>query len=350
MSRVVRTLLVAGLIGAVATFGFLLRPWGGQAGERPLDFDPDKPAKPDKFAQDRGGAPEAPMPPFDSDRVMAYLKQLCDIGPRVSGTAGMTKQIELLTKHFEKHGGTVRKQTFEAKQRSQSAKVGMTNLIVSWFPDRPRRVILCSHYDTRPRAHEEPNRTDWVKPFVSANDGTSGVAMLMELAHTIGTLTTPVGVDFVLFDGEEYVFEPTGPLGGGDKFFFGSDHFADDYAASKATRKFTYEAAILFDLFAHPGAKFPAEEYSYAKAPDLVTAFWTAAVAVRATSFQNLVGGGVQDDHLALNRVGIPAIDVIDFDGYRQHWHRLSDTPDKCDGKQIAEVARVTVRWLTTLR
>src|SRR3954470_2166032 len=102
----------------------------------------------------------------------------------------------------------------------------MTNLIVSWFPERKSRVILCAHYDTRPNADQEADRTKWGKPFVSANDGGSGVALLMELAHAMKDLPTGVGVDFVLFDGEEYVF--TGP-DGNDDYFLGSRHFATDY-------------------------------------------------------------------------------------------------------------------------
>lgn len=334
---------------------FIWKPWeSGQADEKkhePTAFDPDGPMKRDKFGEARGAVANTKEIAFDGDRAMAYLKQLCDLGPRVSGTDGMAKQQELLTKHFEAHGGTVTRQEFEAKQYSRREKVKMTNLIASWFPDRTTRVILCAHYDTRPMAHEELNRNDWRKPFVSANDGTSGVAMLMELAHVMKDFPTGVGVDFVLFDGEEYIFEPTGLGGvGGDRFFFGSDHFADQYLANKAKLKHRYAAAVLFDLFAHPGAKFSVEGHSWSHAQKLATEFWQTAFAVGAKSFENAVGNDIQDDHLALNRAGIPAIDVIDFDGYRKHWHKLSDTPDKCDGKQIAEVAKVTTTWLQGLK
>ena len=104
----------------------------------------------------------------------------------------MAKQQDLLTKHFEGLGGKVTRQEFKARQRSQRAEVAMTNLVVSWFPDRTKRVIFCTHYDTRPAAHEEP-RGNWNKPFVSANDGTSGVALLMELAHHLKDFPTGVG-------------------------------------------------------------------------------------------------------------------------------------------------------------
>lgn len=337
---------------------FVWKPWEtGHAEDRPNEpvlFDPDKPAKKDQFAENRGEKPTttaAKEVAFDGDRAMKYLKQLCDLGPRVSGSVEMTKQQELLIKHFEELGGKVTKQEFEAKQESRRDKVKMTNLIVSWFPERTSRVILSAHYDTRPMAHEEPNRNDWRKPFLSANDGTSGVAMMMEMAHVMKDFPTVVGVDFVLFDGEEYIFEPKG-LGGlpKDRFFFGSDHFADQYRANLSKSKTRYEAAILYDLFAHPGASFKVEGHSWNAAPKLATQFWQAAVDIGAKSFVGSVGIDVSDDHMALNRVGIPAIDVIDFEGYSQHWHKLSDTADRCDGKQMAEVAKVTTTWLQGLK
>ena len=104
-------------------------------------------------------------------------------------------------------------------------------MIVSFFPDKKRRVILCSHYDTRPIADQEPDARDSRKPFVSANDGGSGVAMLMELGNHMKDLKTNVGVDFVLFDGEEYTGETKGP--NKDEYFIGSKHFAKTWRADR---------------------------------------------------------------------------------------------------------------------
>jgi hypothetical protein len=347
----------AGLVAAVVAVGaaaaaYAWKPWEGRAAmaEPPsLALPGDDEPKRDKFAQDKGGAQLKDIP-FDGTRAMKYLKQLCDIGPRVSGSEGMKKQQELVIAHLEKVGGKVTKQEFEAKQYSRRDKVAMTNLVVAWFPDRPRRVILSTHYDTRPMAHEEPNRQAWSKPFTSANDGTSGVAFLMELAHHMKDYPTTFGVDFVLFDGEEYIFEPGGPMGGGDRFFFGSDHFADEYKKHLARHKYRYEAALLFDLFAHSGAVFKVEGNSYAFAPKLAEQVWKVADAVGVKSFEWKEGPEITDDHLALNRAGIPAVDVIDFEGYRPNWHRLSDTPDKCSDKQFAEVAKVVTAWLQWIR
>ncbi len=215
--------------------------------------DRKKPPR-DEFAADQ--VKDHPPPAaFDAARAMKYLKQLCDLGPRISGSDGMHKQQELLKKHFEKLGAKVSDQRFQANQNSRGTPIEMTNMIISFHPDRQRRVLFCSHYDTRPIADREPNRRNWNRPFISANDGASGVALLMEMAHHVKDMTLNVGVDFVLFDGEECIFEP-----GRDQYFFGSKHFAVEYKKSKP--KHQYVGGVLLDLMAGKDAVFPWEPNS----------------------------------------------------------------------------------------
>ena len=319
------------------------------APETPLpvltDGEPADPPKKSDFATGNDPAPAAGIK-FDAERSMKYLKQLCDLGPRVSGTDGMRKQQDILEKHFKEHGATVARQEFKAKQVSRRDQTPMTNLVISWHPDKTRRVILCAHYDTRPIADQEANRANWNKPFLSANDGASGAAMMMELAHHMKGLKTEIGVDFVLFDGEEFVFETGGA--NPDRYFIGSDHFADDYAKAKPDRKHKYAAAVLMDLCHAKGAALRVEQNSYAAAPELVDQIWKVAETLKAKSFRYERGYEVQDDHLALNRVGIPAVDLIDFD--YPHWHKLTDTPDKVSPDQMAEVANVFTTWATRIK
>ena len=309
----------------------------------------DNPAdEPKKTEFGTGGADDKVVSAkFDGDRSIKYLKQLCDIGPRISATEGMKKQQELIEAHFKKLGATVTRQEFKAKQKSRKEQTDFVNLIVSWHPDKAKRVLLCTHYDTRPIADQEANPKNWNKPFVSANDGTSGVAFLMELGHHMKDLKCEYGVDFILFDGEEFVFE-TDRIGGGDRYFIGSEHFADDYMKTKDKRKHKYEAGVLFDLFAAKGAELRVEIHSFEAAKPLVDQIWGVAKAVGAKSFIYEKGHEVQDDHLALNRVGIPTVDVIDFD--YPHWHKLSDTADKVSGDQMAEVSKVISTWLQKIK
>ncbi len=300
-----------------------------------------------EFAEDATAKVVAPVDvKFDSERSLKYLKQLCDIGPRISGSDGMKKQQEIVEKHFKDLGATVTRQEFKARQVSRKANTDMTNFVISWHPEKERRILICAHYDTRPVADQEENRRNWTKPFVSANDGASGVAMMMELGHHMKGLKSEVGVDFVFFDGEEYVFE-TGQFGS-DKYFFGSEHFATDYTKTRNSRKFKYEAGALLDLCHAKGAVLKVEQYSYAAAPKVCEQIWGVAQGIGAKSFKWVPGPEVLDDHIALNRAEIPTADIIDFE--YPHWHKLTDTPDKISGEQMAEVAKVLATWWTMVK
>lgn len=328
-------LAVVALIGCLVMFN----AWSGNAQQPNTTKPADKPAdKPGEFAADREG--DKPVP-FDGKRAMGYLADVCKIGPRISGTEGMTKQQELIQKHFEKLGAKVTHQKFTARQKSTRKDVEMANMVVSFFPDRKRRVILCSHYDTRPIADQEENRRKWNDPFVSANDGGSGVALLMELGNHMKDLKTQVGVDFVFFDGEEYIFEPQK-----DEYFFGSKHFGDEYkkARQKDRDSTVYLAAVLLDMVGGKDAKFPVEPNSAWLAGALVKDLWAVAKQQGCTAFKEENGTPVEDDHLALNRAGIPAVDIIDFE--YTHWHKLTDVPENCSADSLTQVATVLSVWL----
>jgi glutaminyl-peptide cyclotransferase len=281
--------------------------------------------------------------PFDSKRALGYLKQLCDLGPRLSGSASMTKQQDIIEQHFTKLGAKVTRQKFTAKQFSQANAVAMTNLVISWHPDRDKRVLLCTHYDTRPIADQEPDRAKWNQTFVSANDGTSGVAWLMEFGHHVKDMKLNVGVDFVIFDGEEYVFDSRPGM---DKYFFGSEHFAADY--KKARPAYKYIAGVLFDLCFAKDPQFPIEVKSQFHAGAVIEQVWSVAGDLKEPMFVAKMGPEVQDDHLALNHANIPTIDIIDFD--YPHWHRLSDTPDKISGETMSRMSKVISTWLSRIK
>jgi hypothetical protein len=317
----------------VATVGAFVLLGGALVYLNSLDAKPPKTESGDPAARKAGA--------FDGDRALAYLTTLCDLGSRVSGSEGMAKQQELLRAHFEKHGAKVRFQKFDGKQPSRDKAVPMANLIASWHPDRPTRLIISGHYDTRPIADQETNVRDWTKPFASANDGTSTAAFMMELAHHMKDLRAELGVDFVLFDGEEYIHDRNR-----DKYFLGSEHFAAEYKRAKDGPK--YKAAINLDLFAAKGATFKVEHNSALLAGPLLEDVWKLAAELAVKQFENAWGHEVLDDHIALNRAGIPAIDIIDFD--YPHWHRLSDTPDKCSAESMATVAKVIMAWLERMK
>jgi hypothetical protein len=350
LDRFLKPLLLLVLLGGVAGVTVLLiSEWSRahrlEAARNVTEAFTSEPAGASEFASDRAGASALKQIPLDGKRAMRYLKDVCDIGPRMSGTAGMRKQQDLLENHFRKLGGTVERQTFQGKQKSRANAVEMTNLIVSWHPDRKRRIILCSHYDTRPVADQEEDPRRWHETFLSANDGGSGVALLMELAHHMKDLPTNVGVDFVFFDGEEYVWEK------GDDYFLGSRHFAAAWAKNK--RQPDYKAAVLLDMIAGKNAKFTVEELSWRGAPQLVQALWIIARDQGCTAFVWSRGSkrwpeGVLDDHTELLKVGLPAIDIIDHDYL--HWHRLADVPANCSADALLQVGRVLTVWVQRMK
>jgi hypothetical protein len=325
------------LVGSILVLAAFLA-LGNYGMRRP---QPDKPEAPvtqepqrDQFAADRDSATP---PTFDAKRAMGYLEAICKLGPRVSSSEGMKKQQAFIKEHFEKLGAKVARQEFQAKQLSRPRPTAMANLIVSWNPDAKRRVILCSHYDTRPIADHEPDERKWHQPFVSANDGGSGVALLMELGNHMTKLNPAVGVEFVFFDGEEYIFEPEK-----DKYFFGSEHFAQNFTRTRAG--FRYVAAVLLDMIGGKEVHIPAEQNSYFQARALVEELWKIAAELKCPLFENQVGVEVRDDHIALNRAGIPTVDLIDIN--YPHWHLLSDVPANCSGESMGQVAGVLMVWL----
>jgi glutaminyl-peptide cyclotransferase len=327
------------LLVVVAVGGLLMiRPWSNGA-------EPPGTGKKtgSEFATDRDAVATDPVP-FDGKRAMGYVEDLCKIGPRISGTEGMKKQQDLLEKHFKELGGKITWQRFTAKQKSRRDPVEMANLIVSWQPDKERRIIICSHYDTRPIADQEPERRNWTKPFLSANDGGSGVALMMELAHAMKDLKTNVGVDFVFFDGEEYIFDPGDFERPVDKYFFGSEYFGSEYRKKRDKDKARYVGAVLLDMVGGKNPHFPIEQNSLIKADKLTDEIWKIAEEQKCRAFKNSLGNEVLDDHIALNDAGIPAVDIIDFK--YPHWHKLSDVPDNCAADGLEQVARVLGVWM----
>jgi glutaminyl-peptide cyclotransferase len=325
--------LVGGVVGL-----FIWQPWSTKA-EPPAANKQSA----DGFASDR--APAAAH--FDAARAMGYLTDICNIGPRLSGTDGMKKQQELLEGHFKPLADAVRWQRFDGTQRSVHAPVPMANMIVSWKPERRRRAIVCSHYDSRPHADQEQDPRRWRMPFVSANDGGSGVALLMEMAHRVKDLDTSVGIDFVLFDGEEYVFDRD------DEYFLGSKQFAREYrkARLKDRNPPLYVGAVLLDMVGGKSARFPVEQNSWFKASALVKQVWGIADELKSPAFRpgEMSKVPVQDDHVPLNDIaGIPTVDIIDFD--YPHWHRITDVPENCSGDTLAAVARVLSVWLQRVK
>ena len=284
-------------------------------------------------------------PSFSGARAMKHLEAICALGPRPSGSAAMTKQRGLLVEHFRAAGAAVAGQAFQIRDRRTGAPVHMENLVVEWHPDRRERVLIGAHFDTRPYPDRDP--IDPRGTFIGANDGASGVALLMELAAAMPGLAGPVGVDFVLFDAEEYVFGPRDP------YCLGSTFFARQYAADRRGGGPTprYRCGVVVDMVADRDLQLWQEEQS-ATWPDtrpVVLAIWDVARRMQVRQFVPRPRYRVEDDHVPLRMIGgIPTCDIIDFD-YPQ-WHTVDDTPAHCSGESLEAVGSVLLQWLREQR
>jgi hypothetical protein len=289
-----------------------------------------------------------PPPPIDGERAYGYLKQICAIGPRAAGSPANARQRALVAEHFKKNGGTLHEQKFQTRDPQTGEPLELVNLIASWNPERFQRVVIGAHYDTRPHPDQEvPERRNL--PFIGANDGASGVALLMEIANHLTELKTDWGIDLVLFDGEELVYGNNPRVG---EYFLGSIEFARVYHEQRTRRRsgirHTYAFGIVLDMVGGRNLTIKQEPNSLQSAPDLVRVIWAVARSLRVSSFWNQEGREVLDDHLALNRVGIPTVDIIDFD--YPFWHKADDLPENCSPQSLSDVGRVVTAWLSLPR
>ncbi|MEX0670458.1 MAG: M28 family peptidase [Pirellulales bacterium] len=287
----------------------------------------------------------AAEPEFSGARAFAHLEAICELGPRPTGSAAMDRQRVLLADHFRKAGATVAGQAFQIRDRRTGKPVHVENLIVTWHPDRVDRVLIGAHYDTRPFPDRDP--VDPQGRFIGANDGASGVALLMELAAAMPTLPGPVGVDFVLFDAEEYVFAPRDP------YCLGSNFFARQYVADRRAGrlKHAYRCGVIVDMVADRDLEIWQEQHSvdWPDTREVVDAIWETASKMGAREFIPRPKYAVEDDHVPLRMIGgIPTCDIIDFD-YPQ-WHTTEDVPANCAAESLEVVGRVVLAWLRGLQ
>jgi len=232
-------------------------------------------------------------------------------------------------------------QRFRARHPGDGSEVPMANLIAEWHPDRKDRILLCTHYDTLPYPMEDRRNRRGV--FIGANDGGSGVALLMALGHDMPTLRTNYGVDFVFFDGEEFIFRTDDP------YFLGAEHFALSYVRDPPS--YRYRWGVLLDMIGDADLQIYQEYNStwWLDTRPLVDEIWATARRLGVREFIRRTKHNVRDDHLPLHNIGkIPTCDIIDFD--YPAWHTQGDTPERCSALSLAKVGWVVREWLATTR
>ncbi len=257
-----------------------------------------------------------------------YLRAQLGFGPRNPGSPGHRKAIEFLKSELARYADEVMCEEFEV--RHEGARYPMANvagLFRSSASEDTPFAIIGAHFDTRPRAEFDPDPARRLWPIQGANDGASGVAVLLELAGALARARPPVPVMLVFFDGEDFG-ETT------DRMFLGSRRFAQDLAPSSV------RYMILVDMVGDADLDIYIEGHSNESCPRLVSRAWSWASRLGyGHIFHDEVLHYVLDDHVPFIERGIPSMDIIDFD--YPYWHTTMDTEDKCSRESLRVVGDV---------
>ncbi|MFC1489775.1 M28 family peptidase [Candidatus Latescibacterota bacterium] len=272
----------------------------------------------------------ASTPSFNNGKAFDYLSRQVSFGPRIPGTKAHTETADWIISVLREQTSNVSFQPFTGI--SDGAEKDMKNIMASFYPEKSNRILLCAHWDCRPHADRDPDLSKQKDPVPGANDGASGVAVLMVIAEIIANAEPLMGVDIVLFDGED-----GGDYGNNDSWLLGSRHFAKTMPAG-----YKPEYAILLDMIGDRDLSLSREYYSVNSAPLL----WGKIVMHCETIGIPISGEtiGVLDDHVPLIDRGIKAVDLIDFD--YPSWHTVSDTPDKCSPESLGKIGELLLKLM----
>ncbi len=285
------------------------------------------------------------IPTFNPDTAYGYIAKQTEFGPRVPNTKAHVKCGDFLMASFAKYGVPVTEQIFETKA-FDGKLLKLRNIIASINPKATKRIIVASHWDARPFADNEIK--DKNKPIDGANDGASGVGVILELARLMHADTSlKVGVDFILFDGEDYGQpENSGFPEMKDSWCLGSQYW------SKKTHVPNYSAyyGILLDMVGGKGARFAKDATSFYFAPEVQKKIWqVAANSGYSATFIDQVTDELIDDHYYVNRdAKIPMVDIIEYepsDGsyFSPTWHTHSDNISNIDKATLKIVGQTLV-------
>ncbi|MBS1716505.1 MAG: M28 family peptidase [Armatimonadetes bacterium] len=287
-----------------------------------------------------GCLPASQTPPdteyrFDSSLAWASLLKQCSFGPRVPGTDAQVQCRDYILQQAQQWGENVRLQPFEHNWTVTRSNLKMWNVIAEQnYRTAAHRILILTHYDSRPFADQEEEPTLRNKPILGANDGASGVAVQLELMRIMKDhLPKDVGVLYLFVDGEDL-----GP--DDDEMYLGAVAYAKDFAGGPKP-----DYGILLDMVGGNPVSFPIEDNSNVFCPELTKAFYDQmASAGLGLYFPQKVGYRIIDDHIKINEAGVPCIDLISFD-YKP-WHTTKDTPENCSEASLKIIGHAMENWL----
>lgn len=282
-------------------------------------------------AQDPAAKPASAS--FDAQKSWAHLVKQVDFGARFPGSDAHKATRDWIAEEMKKHVSNVRFQEFTHRWSKNRRTITMWNILgeQNW-KDAKVRVVLLAHWDTRPSAEMDPDPTKREKPILGANDGASGVAVLLELMRVLKDAPADLGILYLMTDGEDL-----GP--DLDEMFLGASFFAKNMPNPKP------DYGILLDMIGDKNLSIPIEPNSYYFAKPLVDAFYANARKIGlGSTFPSSFGQEILDDHIPLNEAGLPTIDLIDFT--YSPWHTHADTVDKCSPESLGKVGKAMESWL----
>lgn len=299
-----------------------------------------KKATPDSIAAREEGFSSRTPAAFCADSAYSYVKRQVDFGPRVPNTPAHRATSEWLASELERHGAkvTLQKATLRAFDGTELQAV---NILGSYNPEAKDRILLLAHWDSRPWADNDPDEANRRKPVPGANDGASGVGVLLEIARQLGKEAPSTGVDILFLDAEDW-----GTENDESSWALGARHYASNLPVEVAPPS----RGVLLDMVGGTGAVFCREYFSQYYVPDLVNELWqTAADLGYGDTFSNQTGGAITDDHVEFIRAGIPVIDIIEFNpsgGFNPRWHTVADDMDGIDAVTLGKAGTVVLTWL----
>jgi len=285
---------------------------------------------------------ETPAATFNADSAMHYVRTQVEFGPRVNNTPAHKATSGYLRKELARHGAKV--VTQEATLRSaDGVDLRAMNIMGMYNPEATDRLLLLAHYDTRPWADEDPDPNNHTKPVPGANDGASGVGVLLEIARQLGSRNPDRGVDILFVDAED-----RGTHTADDSWALGARYFAQN----PISEGYAPAEAILLDMVGGENATFGREHFSNMYAPELMNRIWAIAKdSGFGEFFKDIPSGAVTDDHVELIQAGIPAIDIIDFrsgseSGFNPTWHTMADDLENIDPRTLNAVGQTILNYI----
>jgi hypothetical protein len=287
--------------------------------------------------------PKVPVPDFNADSAYESCRIQLAFGPRVPNTPAHNKCAAYLTDKLKTYSQNVIVQKGQVYAYNKTA-LKFQNIIASWNPETNNRILLCAHWDSRPYADHDPDPKNRRKPVDAANDGASGVGVLMEVARQLSLLAPSIGVDIILFDVEDYGPPQDEPMDNSDQYWGqGAEYWANNPHKTDYFAKY----GILLDMVGAKDATFLMEGVSMQYAADIVKSVWAAGNRIGYSSYFLFDKGGyITDDHVPINKIrNIPTIDIIHLDkntdtGFYPFWHTTGDTFDKLDKNTLKVVGQ----------